>query len=156
MMTKLLTYMESMKEEIMQDKKKKAKCDKESLEERNLLAEDDDEGEADSLDLNEEASYDDILSIVEMVVKEQMDHITNVVDELKGSMEKLEALDVKETKLEKLETLEKKSEAVDTKLKTLEEKLEVADQKMDEMKNMIAQLLEQVAKQSSVTETDEK
>ena len=59
--------MDNMKEEIMQDKKKKAKCDKESLEERNLLGEDEDE-EADSPDLNEEASYDDILSIVEMVV----------------------------------------------------------------------------------------
>jgi flagellar capping protein FliD len=128
---------------------KKSKCDKESPEERNLLS--------DSLDLNEEASYDDILGALDVKVEGMQEMNRRIESKMETTLEAVdEKLNKMETKLEekietKFKTLEEKMETLE---KKIERKFEVTDRKMDEMKNMIAQLLEQMAKQS-VTETEE-
>jgi hypothetical protein len=124
---------------------KNSKCDKESPDERNLLGEDEDK-EADYLDLNEE----DILSIVERVVKEQMDQTTNVVDELKGSIDKLEALDMKAE-----ERMQEMNERLENKMETKLE-IEMTDEKLDiDNKEALKETLKKKM-ETKVDMTDEK
>ena len=125
--TEISGYIHEATQEIIENMQggngMKAKCNKEpSQDQENIFLDEDDEEEADRRDLEE----DDTLSVA---VKEKM-------DELKESMEqKIEEM------IERLEEkIENKFEAADEKYGMLEKKME---RKFDEIKSMIARLLEQ-------------